>query len=245
MQSSALLKAGSTRSAYFKDEDFTASPMSDHPHSGEKKTYFFFYLRCCVLLLVPITSLAVTVHLWWLYLYLPAVTAASSRSCAPSACSPGWSSWVLSAAWSCPCSGELWSELSPPSGLWQELGRGEKCFFPLCQLCCGSYSVICGWPLLLQGCTSDWCWTGCALGCPCLLQSYCPGHMWYHPWGRTWCLHLTRLALVLFLNYYFFFSSLSRSFFIPVLPPACWLLTLNWFFPEACWKCTHSHCLNP
>lgn len=71
----------------------------------------------------------------------PSATA-TCRPCAPSACSSGGSSWVLIAAWSCPCChGESQSGPSPPSGLRQELGREEKWFSPLCwsvgnHLCC-------------------------------------------------------------------------------------------------------------
>lgn len=104
------------------------------------------------------------------------------------------------------------SGLSPPGGLWWELAIGEECFS------CGSSSVR-GQPLLLQGCASDWCWTGCAWGCPGpLLHSCGPGHGWY-PCCRTCCLPLKLIGFV----FAFIFISLSRSFWIPAQPPVCWL----------------------
>lgn len=161
MQSSIWLKADSTRSAYFKDDYFATRPMSDHPHGG-KKVFLFLFEMSCFATCAHLISSCPCAPLKRVHLHLPPVSTASCRSCAPSAWSPGGWSWVLIATWSCPCChGEPRSGLSPPSGLWQELGRGQKCFSLLCQLCCGSYSMICGLPPLLQGCTSDWFWTGC------------------------------------------------------------------------------------
>jgi len=78
------------------------------------------------------------------HLHLPPVLAASCRHCAPSGCSPWGSFWVLIAAWSCPYCHVL-IVLIAPSELWEELGRGEKWLSPLCQLYCGSNSMICGY----------------------------------------------------------------------------------------------------
>lgn len=87
MQPSILLQAASSRSTYVKDEDFTAKPMSDHPH-GEKKNIFLFEILWFATCAHHISSchcapfMRVTLH-------LPPATAAFCRSCGPCTCLPG------------------------------------------------------------------------------------------------------------------------------------------------------------
>lgn len=120
---------------------------------------------------------------------------------------------------------------SPPGGLWWELAIGEECFS------CASSSVH-GQPLLLQGCTSDWCWTGCAWGCPGpLLHSCGPGHGWY-PWCRTCCLPLKLMGFVLA---FFFFQPVK--ILLNTSPTPSVLTALSW--PQICWKCIQSHHASP
>lgn len=46
--------------------------------------------------------------------------------------------------------------------------------------------------------------------------------------------------------FFFFFPPKSLKILLhAILPPAHWLLTLNWYHPETCCKCTHSQCLSP
>lgn len=167
-----------------------------------KKTYFFFYLKFHVLLLVPIASLSVTVHLWR-GAHLPAVPATSCRFYVPSTRSLGGTSW---------CSLQLGHilvvmgspEVDPalPVGSDKSWAEG-KTGFPHCA---NSIVPQTAWAVGNHLCCKDAPLTGVELVVHWASQVFCKAAalatLWYHPWGRTWCLHLIGFALA----HFFFFQ---------------------------------------